>query len=201
MTHYRIGLDLDGVLVDFFSDFTRLLCHIEGISPPPNFSPSKWDWYDELGVSKQTVREAWNRVAEDPTFWEFLPPMPTFAQDRALINRLEAEGHDIYFITHRPFKGAKQASAFWLKDNTTLDSPTVLISSSKGSAARALALDFFLDDKPENCHDVLTQRGVRTTVYLYEASYNQTFQDPFIQKAKSFTEAWEHFLKHRSEGY
>jgi uncharacterized HAD superfamily protein len=56
--------------------------------------------------------------------------------------------------------------------NGRLDSVTVLISSEKGLCARALNLDYYIDDKWENCVDVGMESN--TKVYLLDRPWNQS---------------------------
>ena len=182
--YYRIGIDLDGVLCDFVHGFADLLCHIEAIPLPENFAPKNWLWYPELGVSKETVKKAWEQIESFPLFWGNLDPLPTAQNDLNALGKLEQAGHDLYFITNRPHFRAKFYSEEWLK-RFGIEHPTVLIVGEKGPAAKALQLDLFIDDKVENCYNVLHHRGVKTRVYLFEQSYNAEFKDIYVHKVPS----------------
>ena len=184
---FKLGIDLDGVLVGFVSGFTDLLCHMAAIDPPEIFAPTKWQWYDELNLGKPIVRQGWKHVEAHPSFWFNLDPLPNAHEDMKHLRNLELDGHDLYFITNRPFAGAKKQSEAWLAKHG-FSNPTVLIAESKGAIAKGLHLTHFIDDRPENCTDVLTSMGIRTKVYLYTQSYNLSFNDTYIYRSASVTE-------------
>lgn len=171
------------MLVNFVGGFVDLLCHIAGTSPPENFSPKKWYWYDEVGMEKKHVNEAWRYIEEHPSWWISLDPLPNGRKDLALLKNLSDEKHDIYFITNRPHKGAKKASEIWLRTHSDISNPTVLIAEQKGPIAKGLRLTHFIDDRPDNCTDVLTKMGIHTQVYLMTQSYNTDFKDRYIYSA------------------
>ena len=172
------------MLSDFLGAFGPLLCHIAGKVYPQDFSPTKFMWYDELGIDKASVAEGWELIKSNPQFWADLKPTDNGLKDLELANKLIHTGHDVYFVTARPFKGAKAATEEWLFKHG-IQYPTVLLCDAKGPAARSLKLTHFLDDKVDNCYDVLRHCGTRCNTYLMDRSWNKQFLDIYVPKVNS----------------
>lgn len=201
----RLGLDIDGCLADFNTGFIALIKQMTGIQLPVVSStyPDVWNYHRAGGVTKEQDAVLWAKI-KFSSFWQDLPALPgTAAALRNLANWRTA-GHEIYFITSRPGQLAKYQTEEWLKV-IGFSIPTVLIADSeaaKGDLARGLNLDAFIDDKPENCAAVLnaTRYGLHCTpgenpivtdwaypcaVYLFDAPYNQTYNDPHVTRVGS----------------
>ena len=179
----RLGFDLDGVLADFTTKYAELLVQMTGrdLLPPDwreqlatNAWPTVWFWERELGYTKDEEGKAWKDhiLKEEHDFWCRLAPLEsndTF--DR--IERLQCEGHDVYFVTTRPGQRAKEQSEVWLM-GWGIYNPTVLIAlGSKVPIIQALNLDFYIDDKPETMVELCQAMGYDKHFYLKDAPYNQ----------------------------
>ncbi len=176
----RIGFDVDGVLANFTEVYGRLLIEFDPDhevrwfpdSLDAEVGPPCWHWDYHYGYSKETTQRVWNCIKSTPSIWAVLPELDNMALLRKwwLVN---AEKHDIYFITNRPGDGAKLATEEWLR-NGLQDSwtPTVLIVDNKGAACRLLNLDIYIDDRTENVQSVAEQAP---TVHLFIQSraYNR----------------------------
>jgi uncharacterized HAD superfamily protein len=69
-----------------------------------------------------------------------------------------AKTNDLIFITARAHtKGysVQQQSAAWLALEFGLKWPTVVEEEHKGPIAAALHLDYFIDDRPQNCLEIM----------------------------------------------
>lgn len=189
----RIGIDLDGCLVDFVTGHVARIKEITGkVIPTP---VTTWN-YPTLGpnpITKEQDRAVWQSITKDPLFWAGLPALPLAYETLRLLGNLRHEGHDIYFITSRPGVEAKLQSENWLREQGYFN-PTVLLSSDKGPLARGLKLDVFIDDKPENCEEVNDARTDpdetrHCRVFIVDALYNREFQSPFVERTSSVLEA------------
>lgn len=156
-----IGVDVDGVLADFNTDYRRLLCETTGRDlfngETPEIGKGCWEppcWYyaEHYGYTKEEDKRVWDIMLRDShTFWQNLQPYPgspQFLQSLRLVNA------DVYFITTRPGLSCKHQTEVWLERHG-YPRPTVLIArGDKGGVASTLRLTHFIDDRPENCIDV-----------------------------------------------
>lgn len=187
----RIGFDVDGVLADFNSGFIKRVIHITGVDlfPLRPFDIPMWDYPQHYGYTEEQVNAVWESIKADCTFWRRLPEYDY--TESFLYNKVEAlhrAGNDVYFITSRPGIAAKAQTEYWLRNaGLSWMEPTVLISSAKGLCARALRLDVYVDDRWENCLDVVaTSEG--TKVYLLDQPWNRDRSHPSIARISSLHE-------------
>lgn len=180
-----IGIDLDDCLADFMSSFSKISYKLFG-RPEPGILPVDWEW-SNFDLTKEQLNEAWNKVRETYLFWENLGLEPGVTPHN--IYDLE-ERHDVFFITARvPSRGdsIKNQSCNWIRDNIGIENPTVFVTTNKGPLAAALKLDYFVDDRPKNCLEIL--EAVPTCkIYLKDSSHNQPFSDPRIPRIKDMNE-------------
>lgn len=187
----RIGFDVDGVLADFNTGFIKRVIHVTGVDlfPPRPFDIPMWDYPQHYGYTEAQVNAVWENIKADATFWRRLPEYPgTESFLFGTIESLDREGNDVYFITSRPGIAAKKQTENWIRAaGLNWMEPTVLISSAKGLCAHALRLDIYVDDRWENCLDVVaTSEG--TKVYLLDQPWNQERSHPAIERISSLQE-------------
>lgn len=186
----RIGIDIDGVLADFVTGFNALAKKEYNVDLP-NPAP-EWDWAKAGGLTSAQRNRLWELIKSTP-FFGTLPPKAGAPDALDRLNDLAGNGHDVYFITTRPGVTAKMWSELWLTGHGC-NIPTVLLAvneEGKGSIAKGLGLDVFVDDKPENNLAVINATG-RTSpipggglktnirVYLVQDLYNEwAWTQPF----------------------
>lgn len=169
----RIGLDIDGCLADFDHDYVRLFPTLTGrdLFPPWPFAPPCWYYPEYYGYTKEEVSTVWSWIKGCPTFWLNLSDYQVAYRSVRRASNCASDGHDVYFISSRPGIKAKDQTEMWLRRQGMLN-PTVLTSSEKGLCAKALNLDYYIDDRPENVLDVLVT-SPRTHTYLLNKSHNR----------------------------
>lgn len=173
----RTGIDIDGVLAAFYPAYEELTIRVSGEDrfgdkKYPNQLPKSWNWpEDQFGYSKATMAEVWNQIRASSSFWTMLQPMPEY--DRYLDWLLEAQSHDIYYVTDRSGVYAKRQTEDWF-DRHGIPFATVLISKHKGLIAKGLGLDLYIDDKGENIQDV-ERDSPKTVAILLNRPYNAKF--------------------------
>lgn len=175
----RIGIDVDGVLAEFTKSFNSLVRAAFSVElPDPALT---WDYHLEH-LTRPQVSEAWELIKSTP-FYGTMLPMTGALDNIERLNALSKQGNDVYFITSRPGYLAKFWTELWLK-NHGMYLPTVLVTTDKGSTAKGLKLDVFVDDKPENNMDVLRAFGALglvigpVRVYLIDHPYNKWADQP-----------------------
>ena len=128
----------------------------------------------------------WEQVESSAReFWRSLQPIsgslgPLFRLSRAI--------HDLYFITTRGGRTAKRQSEAWLTERGKVPFPTVLIADNpevKGSLCGALKLDYFVDDRPENCLWA-AKHSPETKVFLVDRPYNREYEVDRARRVASF---------------
>jgi hypothetical protein len=172
----RIAFDLDGVLADLHTPFVkaavRLFPELDpaaigaadvGASPPdedeapvgeaPNVTlPS-------VPLTRRQSDAVWRHLAGTEDFWESLKEIEAGAI-RRLAGLAEQRRWEVLFITSRPTSAGRtvqRQSQRWLQ-RCGFDLPSVyVVHGSRGKVADALALDVVIDDRPDNCLDVVLE--------------------------------------------
>lgn len=169
----RVGIDVDGVLANFFSAYEDAVATKAGrdLFPAryPEALPPVWDWPQHFGYTDAEMSAVWKDIKASDNFWQKLTPLAGANQLRGAAPW--KAGHDVYFITNRPGATAKAQTEQWLRRFLSISIPTVLVCGDKGPLVNSLGLDCFLDDKPENVQDVDDAAPLCRT-YLLSYPYN-----------------------------
>lgn len=165
----NIGMDMDGVLADFYHGFSALFPQL---SLPE--LPTVWDWPEEFGATDEEVAAAWATVRGSTNFWEDLAILPDGQELLDALNQVRQHGHEVYFLTQRFGPDVKGQTWRWLKRHGYTN-PTVLIApGSKAALAEGLDLQILVDDKPGNLENLPeTTRG-----YLVDYPHNHSWEMP-----------------------
>jgi hypothetical protein len=105
----------------------------------------------------------WQSIRGTSDFWLTLEPL-----DRDAVRRIHQMmlryKWEVFFITQRPAtegSTVQRQTQRWLVGQG-FDLPSVLVlGGSRGAAAAALRLDYLVDDRAQNCLDVLADSGAR----------------------------------------
>lgn len=177
----RIGFDMDGTLADFAAAFREVEGNLFGAaqatrpldpeseeqaqqraagtpSPPAaDGAPTPAQWSASHRASRRRQDAVWAAIQAVPDFWETLQPIEPGAvariQDLSLRHRWE-----VFFITQRPETAGdtvQRQTQRWLQRQGFALPSVLVLSGSRGTAARALRLDYLVDDSSRNCLDVL----------------------------------------------
>lgn len=145
----RIAFDLDGVLADLDSAVERVATASRGASA--------------RGNAPVEAAHLWDTALATHNFWETLPEVEPGAIDR--LARIAREHRwEVLFVTSRPPSAGdttQRQTQRWLASHG-FDLPSVyVIRGSRGALAAALELDVVVDDRPDNCLDVVTESDAR----------------------------------------
>jgi hypothetical protein len=173
----RLGCDLDGVLanlhgafvataLELFPDLDRSVIDTPtvGASPPgpprasdPPVAVPKVE--PDIVVSPRQTDAIWRRLSGKPDFWETLDEIESGAIKR-LAQLTEARRWEVMFLTSRPpsdGRTVQRQTQRWL-ERCGFPLPSVfVVHGSRGRIAEALELDVVIDDRPENCLDVVLE--------------------------------------------
>ncbi|MBZ5558495.1 MAG: hypothetical protein LAO77_14585 [Acidobacteriia bacterium] len=177
----RIAFDLDGVLADMDTELVR---HAEALFGEPMTrkleertadaeDPAKpgdaKTAVDDVPVSTRLhmtarqTRRLWQHVGSINGFWEGLKEI-----EPGTVARLAAVAADrrweVIFLTKRPDTVgaiAQVQSQRWLEAKGFALPSVYVVQGSRGLIAAALHLDIVVDDRPENCLDVVVDSKAR----------------------------------------
>jgi hypothetical protein len=118
----------------------------------------------KLNMTSRQERRLWRHVAAIENFWESLQEI-----EQGVIARLgtiAAERRwEIIFLTKRPEtvgSTAQVQTQRWLESKGFTRPSVYVVQGSRGKIAAALGLDIVVDDRPENCLDVVTDSKARS---------------------------------------
>jgi hypothetical protein len=173
---FRLGCDLDGTLADMEGALQREATvlfgpdvvlrasgspHLESPDATEDSSaaPATADPpVRKKGLSARQVRQLWAHVATIDNFWTTLDEIEpgAVASLSELRRGLKLE---IVFLTQRPETAGESTqlqSQRWLAAHG-FELPSVcVLRGSRGKATATLRMDALLDDRPENCLDVIS---------------------------------------------
>jgi hypothetical protein len=172
----RIAFDLDGVLADLHTPFVRTARRLYptldpqqlesagGTSSPPIDldAPEDQDVPPVLAEPALTRRQTdavWRELAGTTDFWETLGEIEDGAIAR-LAGLADERGWEVLFITSRPkCKGrtVQRQSQRWLEARGFPLPSVYVVHGSRGRIADALAIDVVVDDRPDNCLDIVLE--------------------------------------------
>jgi hypothetical protein len=179
----RIGFDLDGVLADMDGELVRQATRLFGGAPSPvepdtaEASPGATadprpalPQVGNVRLSPRQERRLWRHVESIENFWETLPEI-----EPAIVERLAAiaaaRRWEIIFLTRRPpTAGAtpQVQSQRWLEAKGFRLPSVFVVQGSRGHIAAALDLDVVVDDRTENCLDVVVDSKARAILVWRE---------------------------------
>ena len=117
----------------------------------------------KLNMTTRQQRKLWRHVESIDNFWETLEEL-----EPGVIPRLSALAADrrweIIFLTKRPESAGATAqvqSQRWLESKGFPLPSVFVVQGSRGRIASALHLDIVIDDRPENCLDVVVDSKAR----------------------------------------
>lgn len=182
-----VGIDLDGVLCDTYLHFFKVANKIS----KKNLTMTHYEFPD-CGFTPKEVEKAWSHIRHTRNFWETVGTLPNTKQLMRLQERITP-----IFITSRVSTDGIDVvaqSQNWLERNYGIRDALVVVTKKKGEEARDLGIEYFIDDKPENCEEVL-KHVPGCKVYIQNATYNVQFRHNRINRVQSLNEFLGEVLK------
>jgi len=182
----RVGFDLDGTVADMYSALHREALTLFGeealrkaayktsqpqeikgeqsgkkpeTTPKAEDDQATTDVMQELHLTARQQMQLWDHVKKIENFWSTLPELEPGIIARIAKTATERRW-EVIFLTTRPSTAGElvqMQSQRWL-DAHGFQYPSVyVVQRSRGKIADALALDAFVDDRPENCLDIAVE--------------------------------------------
>ena len=202
---FRVGFDLDGVLADLASAIAAIAESLPGAGALPVSaddpdgdagSVAEVDAGatpeaatrgaagtaagDEQRADPGLTRDIWRTIRATENFWETLREIENGAVAR-LAALAEEHRWEVVFLTQRPStRGGttQRQSQRWLAGLGFSYPSVCVVAGSRGKVADALGLDVVVDDRPENCVDVVTDSKA-TAVLIWRGG-----QDSVVRNAR-----------------
>lgn len=171
----RIAFDLDGVLADLHTPFVRTAAKLfpeldplvigqadVGASPPADDEPDETSLapvVPAVALSRRQSDAVWKHIAATENFWESLDEIEPGAIAQ-LASVADTRGWEVLFITSRPHcagRTVQRQSQRWLQDRGFPLPSLYVVHGSRGRIASALAIDVVVDDRPDNCLDIVLE--------------------------------------------
>jgi hypothetical protein len=125
----------------------------------PEDEQSASDAIEELHLTPRQQGQLWDHVKKIENFWTTLPEL-----EPGIISRIAKAAADrrweVIFLTTRPCTEGdlvQLQSQQWLHAHGFQFPSVYVVHRSRGRIADALALDVFVDDRPENCLDIAVE--------------------------------------------
>ncbi len=189
MEKLKVGFDIDAVFANFVKTFTTFANKIHG-TPIIDHSTKRNSWYlkDEYPLSEEELKKVWEKFLElENVYEEFeLEDEEDFKAFLDFVKKHDTK-IEIFFITARRNsrgKSVEEQTKNWFKKHG-YNAKNVFVAFEKGSKAKELKLDYFIDDKPHHIIEVL-QSCKKTKAYLLHKPYNQKEELPRVYSLKEF---------------
>jgi hypothetical protein len=125
----------------------------------------------KMSMNARQQRRLWRHVESLENFWETLQELEPGAIERLAALAIERRW-EIIFLTKRPETAGSTAqvqSQRWLESKGFTLPSVFVVQGSRGRIAAALALDIVVDDRPENCLDVVVDSKARAILVWRES--------------------------------
>jgi hypothetical protein len=162
----RIGLDVDGVLADFRSAFRALARPHAPAADIDESSPAA-----DLPLAPARIRQLWDVIARTPNWWLQLDAYEP-EQIQHLYALARQHRWEVFFLTKRPKSGGDTVlvqTQWWLEQNGFYMPPVITVPGSRGELANALRLDLVVDDRMENCAEVISSSSAKAVLMLRDS--------------------------------
>ncbi len=172
----RIAFDLDGTIADMNASLRK-----EGAaifrpgprpSPPPDAAPNSVPDAaesedvpetppdaDELRLSARQQMQLWDHVRKIENFWTTLDEVEPGIVKRLATTAAERRWEVIFFTTRPSTAGdtTQVQSQRWLASYGFRFPSVFVVQPSRGKIVDAMQLDAVVDDRPENCLDIVLE--------------------------------------------
>jgi uncharacterized protein len=133
--------------------------------------------HEPFGLTDEQGSEMWNSTLEE-IYYTTCPPFPGAVE---LLQELDREGHEIYYITSRPREHGERTMEWMCALGFPIKKEQFyygMQDEEKVHIIKELQLDYYFDDKPHVLNTLLEDSS--TKVFVKDQSYNQLVKLPRI---------------------
>jgi uncharacterized HAD superfamily protein len=190
----RFGFDIDDTLINLrehaFHIYNKKL---EQNVPLDVFHTIKTlEIHEPFGLSTTEGNQLWLDSMEEIYFTD----CPAYPDAIEVLQELDKQGHEIFYITARPAKHCEQTKNWVEKAGFPVQEGRFFCGmkdEEKIHTIKELNLDYYFDDKP-NVLDTLTDESVQ--LYVRDQTYNQHMEIP---RLTNWAELKDIIKKHSDE--
>jgi hypothetical protein len=124
-----------------------------------------------LPMTTRQHRRLWRHIEGIENFWESLSEIEPGAVSRLAAVAIDRRW-EVLFLTKRPETAGSTAQVQtqrWLESKGFALPSVYVVQGSRGRVAAALELDFVVDDRPENCLDIVADSKARAVLVWRES--------------------------------
>lgn len=191
----RIGIDIDGVLVDierFTVDYGTKYCVENNL--PIDITVGEYDENKAFHWTDEQDLKFWNQYLE---YYATKYPARKFTSE--VIKKLKEEGHEIYIVTARCEWGLPPESygkmrtfvAEWLKENDIYYDKIIYTEGSKLPYCVGNYVEVMIEDNPTNIKEVST----KIPVLCFDCQYNRKIEGDNITRVYSWYDVYDKISK------
>src|SRR5215203_3968957 len=181
----RLAFDMDGVFAEMNGELVRIAEQLfAGTISRPADEPPTAEPDDELDpaardatppltrlhLTSRQQKRLWRHVETVDNFWETLQEIEPGSIARLGALAMERRW-EVIFLTRRPGSAGSTSqlqTQRWLRAKGFPFPSVFVVRGSRGQIAASLGLDFVIDDRPENCVDVVVESRARAILVWRE---------------------------------
>lgn len=172
MKSKTIMFDIDGVLADFVWSFTTEAHKLDpSVVVIPTTQQHSWNMKNIM--DSKLVNKVWRVIEKEHMWWIGIPPcVPDVVFDS--IHKLKIT-NDVVFCTGRDSRGTHSVTyqtGLWLTNHAVGIPTNVIASKCKGEIARALGVNYAIDDRASNAAMVHWLTNGECRSYIIDRPYN-----------------------------
>ncbi|MDN7246815.1 HAD family acid phosphatase [Planococcus shenhongbingii] len=189
----KFGFDIDDTLINLREFAFRLYQKKLGreVAIDLFHALDRVEIHELFDMSDEEGSVMWNSVLDELYYTD----CPTYPGAVELLQQLDREGHEIFYITARPAKHAEKTKA-WLKQQgfPVRDDQFYcgMKDAEKVHIIEELQLDYYFDDKPAVV-DTLSRKTLK--VMVKDQSYNRHVELPRIKQWADLNELIQNEIK------
>jgi len=185
-----IGLDLDGVICDYYPELVSNLQ--KEIDPKITLTDlTQYNIASLFGWSAEKSEEFFDKDQERETFLKVKPIQGAVEA----IKELYSQGHEIYLVTSRNPYMHGMHTADWLVEQQ-LPYTALIFCKDKVPAAKNLEMDLFVDDDPGQISR-MKEEGIRAM--LYDQPVNRSYRG--LKRVNSWAEIIKFVTRYANENF